>query len=120
VVLCNRALRAFGQQLPQAGVPAEALQELLQELATLMPVTDEALAAQEAATDQADLPLYLLQVALEHDIQSKLDVFADRVIAQLPLRWACNHPSCVNLGQRSELALVGGKGCVCSGCRSAR
>jgi hypothetical protein len=46
--------------------------------------------------------------------------FAEAVVAQLPLRWACNNPGCVNLQQQSELLLVGGKGCVCSGCRRAR
>jgi hypothetical protein len=121
VLLFAHAVRAFQQQLPQAGVAADALQQLMPELAALMPFADEVLAAQEAANDDTDLPYDLMHLAvIEHDILPKVDVFAGRVVAQLPLRWACNHPCCGNLGGASELALVGGKGCVCSGCRSAR
>jgi hypothetical protein len=121
VVLCGCALRAFQQHLPHAGVPADALQELQQELAASMPFADEALeAVQEAGEDDSALPIHLLQLVLTHDLPEKLDVFAPHVIAQLPLRWACNFPGCANLGGASELALVGGKSCVCSGCRSAR
>jgi hypothetical protein len=114
VLLCETALRAFQEQLPQACVPADALQELLQELATLMRVADEAFTAQDAADGYMELP-----EQLQH-LLSEIGVIAGHVMAQLPLRWACNHPGCVNLGQASELALVGGKSCVCSGCKSAR
>jgi predicted RNA-binding Zn ribbon-like protein len=114
VLLCETALRVFKEQLPQACVPADALQDLLQELATLMRMTVEAIAAQEAANDDVELP-----EQLQH-LLSEFGVFAVHVIGQLPLRWACNHPGCINLGQTSELALVGGKSCVCSGCKSAR
>lgn len=33
---------------------------------------------------------------------------------------ACSNPGCGNLGGASEAALVGGRSCVCGGCRVAR
>jgi hypothetical protein len=39
---------------------------------------------------------------------------------QLPMPWLCNNPHCTNLSGVSELQLVGGKACVCGGCRVAR
>jgi hypothetical protein len=39
---------------------------------------------------------------------------------QLPMPWLCNNPRCSNLSVVSELQLVGGKACVCGGCRLAR
>jgi hypothetical protein len=39
---------------------------------------------------------------------------------QLPMPWLCNNPQCANLSGVSELQLVGGKACVCGGCRVAR
>jgi hypothetical protein len=120
VLLCETLLWAFQQQLPQAGVPADALPQLLQELATLMPFADEVLDVHAAAEDNDAVPHVLLQLVIAHDFLLQLGVYAGRVVAQLPLRWACNHPCCGNLGGASELVLVGGKGCVCSSCRSAR
>lgn len=38
----------------------------------------------------------------------------------LPVPWCCNNPSCQSMAGGSELQLVGGKGCVCAGCRVAR
>jgi hypothetical protein len=51
VALCEKALQAFQQQLPHADVAADALQELLQELAPLMPFAVDALTVQEAAAE---------------------------------------------------------------------
>jgi hypothetical protein len=39
---------------------------------------------------------------------------------QLPMPWLCINPHCSNLSGVSELQLVGGKACVCKGCRVAR
>jgi hypothetical protein len=124
VLLWEATLRAFQQQLLHADVAAYALQqllqELLQELASLMPFADEAATAQAAAAgsdDAADLPHRMMCLVVKHNLTHTLSVFAGQVVAQLPLRWACNHPGCVALGAASELALVGGKGCVCSGAR---
>jgi hypothetical protein len=39
---------------------------------------------------------------------------------QLPVPWCCNNPGCRVMVGGSELQLVGGKGCVCGGCRVAR
>jgi hypothetical protein len=41
-------------------------------------------------------------------------------VGRIPLSTACNNLGCVNLAQRSELLLVGGKSCVCSRCKTAR
>jgi hypothetical protein len=38
----------------------------------------------------------------------------------LPVPWLCNNPDCLALGCVSESVLVGGKSCVCGGCRVAR
>jgi hypothetical protein len=53
-------------------------------------------------------------------VLQQLASFADAVVAQLPLRWTCNNPGCMNLQQGSELALVRSKVNRCSGCRRAR
>ena len=38
----------------------------------------------------------------------------------MPVSWCCNNPECVNLAGVSELELIGGRSCVCSGCKVAR
>jgi hypothetical protein len=124
MMLCASALDVLSVHLPAAGLPEDLLQELqlqqqqntvlTEELGELMFSGIESDSAQHSAATLLEL----------HDLQQQympqLASFAGRVVAQLPLRWACNHPGCGNLGGASELALVGGKGCVCSGCRSAR
>ena len=40
--------------------------------------------------------------------------------AKLPVPWLCNNPGCTSMAGASELQLVGGKACVCGGCRAAR
>jgi hypothetical protein len=40
--------------------------------------------------------------------------------AQLPTNLCCCNPACTNVHMPSEVQLVGGKACVCSGCKAAR
>jgi hypothetical protein len=40
--------------------------------------------------------------------------------AKLPLPWLCNNPGCMSVEGASELQLVGGRSCVCGGCKLAR
>jgi hypothetical protein len=57
---------------------------------------------------------------LSLELGQQLQQFGSAVVVQLPQPlWCCN-PRCSSLGKLSELALVGGTGCVCSGCRTAR
>ena len=53
-------------------------------------------------------------------LPAALQAAALRLSAALPHRFACNNPGCTNLAGASEAALVGGKGCICAGCRTAR
>jgi hypothetical protein len=53
-------------------------------------------------------------------LAQQLQEFGSALSAKLPVSWWCNNPDCTVLGGASELQLVGGKGCVCGGCRVAR
>jgi hypothetical protein len=85
-----------------------------------------AAAAQPEAADPAsrtctdvNLQQEVLQ-AFPGDLAQQLQQFGEAVCHQLPVSlWCCN-PRCTNLQQQSEAELVGGKGCVCSGCHTAR
>jgi hypothetical protein len=73
-------------------------------------------AAMVGPAEMQDLTRQLLSVELGQQLQR----MGSALVAQLPQPlWCCN-PSCSSLGKLSELALVGGKSCVCSGCRTAR
>lgn len=45
---------------------------------------------------------------------------SEQLLAGLPVGWCCNNPGCSNSDGPSERALVARRGCVCSGCRTAR
>jgi hypothetical protein len=66
--------------------------------------------------EMQDLTRQVLSIELGQQLQR----MGSALVVQLPQPlWCCN-PSCSSLGKLSELALVGGKSCVCSGCRTAR
>jgi hypothetical protein len=72
-----------------------------------------------AAVGAAQLQTISRQV-MSLELGQQLQQVGTALIMQLPQPlWCCN-PRCSSLAQLSELALVGGKGCVCSGCRTAR
>jgi hypothetical protein len=45
---------------------------------------------------------------------------ASSVLACFAIPHACNNPACRNVGGPSEAQLVGGRSCICAGCRIAR
>lgn len=53
-------------------------------------------------------------------LPKQLQACAALLCAQLPVRFCCNNPGCTNWSQASEVLLVGGKGCVCAGCKTSR
>jgi hypothetical protein len=56
-----------------------------------------------------------LQACWEH-----LQAFAARVLDECPVTFCCGDPSCLNMAKLSEWQLVGGKRCVCDGCKAVR
>jgi hypothetical protein len=54
------------------------------------------------------------------DVAEQMQTLAAALCAKLPVPWMCNNPCCWELAGVSELQLVGGKACVCGGCRVAR
>jgi len=54
------------------------------------------------------------------DLADQLKAFGAAVCAALPVAQCCNYHGCSNAAGHSELELVGGKSCVCGGCRTAR
>jgi hypothetical protein len=50
----------------------------------------------------------------------QLQAVGAALCAKLPLPWLCNNPECMSAEGASELQLVGGRSCVCGGCKLAR
>jgi hypothetical protein len=118
--ICVEAVDKIGFYLPRAEIAAAPLQQLQQQRAALLPLLEQ-IPMQQPEDPQA--PLLLLRTAQGLQSSGALQQvvrFAGAVAGQVPLRWGCNHPGCINLGQRSELLLVAGKSCVCGACRAAR
>jgi hypothetical protein len=104
---------ALTNYLGRAGLQPDQLQQLQEQHAAAMMQLEE-LREQHAAAGPAVSQQQLSAVA------QQLHSFAQAVAGRIPLRSACNNPCCTNLQQRSELVLVGGKGCVCARCKAAR
>jgi len=49
-----------------------------------------------------------------------LRVAGEGLCNALPVSWQCNNPDCTNMAGASEQQLIGGRSCVCGGCRVAR
>jgi hypothetical protein len=91
-----------GQQLEAAGCDVNGVTQQLQEL----------LAARDAASSsmtEANLQALAQQL---HE--------AGAALCGLAVPTFCNNPGCSNLSGPSEAQLVGGKSCLCAGCRTAR
>jgi hypothetical protein len=102
-------LQALSCDLGAAGLPAEVLQQLQQQQAAVQ----EQLSSMQAGLAAVAAPD-------SSSAAQQLRAFAQAVAGRIPLRSACNNPGCVSLAQRSELLLVGRKGCVCARCKAAR
>jgi hypothetical protein len=62
-----------------------------------------------------------IQACLEFArLVKQLQDTGEAICAKLPVPWMCSNPHCTCLAGVSELQLVGGKACVCGGCRVAR
>lgn len=62
----------------------------------------------------------VLQALRQAQLPEQLSATGLALCNSLPVPWLCNNPDCLALGCASESVLVGGKGCVCAGCRVAR
>jgi hypothetical protein len=69
-------------------------------------------------TNEGVLPV--LQALHQLQLPEHLSAAGLALCNTLPVPWLCNNPDCLALGCVSECVLVGGKGCVCGGCRVAR
>lgn len=68
---------------------------------------------------EKDLRLMFVKVFSEELPRQLIDL-GTAACAVYPTPFCCNNPLCGNVAKLSELELVGGKGCVCSGCQVAR
>jgi hypothetical protein len=81
--------------------------------------TADAAGAEQREVGAAEMQEIAQQI-LSLELGERLQQVGTSLVVQLPQPlWCCN-PSCSSLVKLSELALVGGKGCVCSSCRTAR
>jgi hypothetical protein len=69
---------------------------------------------QQVQTSLADLQQHVAPLA------HKLQQWAAGFCGQFALPCCCNNAGCINMLMPSEQELVGGKQCVCAGCRCAR
>jgi hypothetical protein len=104
-------MEALSRCLSTAGLPAEVLQQLLQQ---------HGAAQQQLVSLQGGAPAGTAAALDGSCTAQQLRSFAQAVAGRIPLTIACNNSSCTNLAQRSELVLVGGKSCVCARCKAAR
>jgi len=53
-------------------------------------------------------------------LPGQLQELGAMLCSTFPVPWLCNNPDCTNMAGASELQLIGGRSCVCGGCRVAR
>jgi hypothetical protein len=102
----ERLLTAQGYQ------PQDLQQQLTAAVEALHALSND-LQASDALTDGHSVAVAVLQA------QEQL-LAANRVLACFAIPHACNNPTCGNLFGPSEAQLVGGRSCICAGCRTAR
>jgi hypothetical protein len=112
------------QQATDAAAAAAAAESEAAQAAAAMAVEAPAAQAAAAVPDSSHTTEVNLQQELQRafpgDLLQQLQQFGEAVCHQLPVSlWCCN-PRCSNLQKQSEQELVGGKGCVCSACHTAR
>ncbi|WIA08389.1 hypothetical protein OEZ85_007828 [Tetradesmus obliquus] len=64
--------------------------------------------------------LLAIKGVVSAELAQQLMEFAAALSGCFPSKLCCNAPGCTNLAKFSELEVVGGKACTCSGCRTAR
>ncbi|WIA18989.1 hypothetical protein OEZ85_003656 [Tetradesmus obliquus] len=64
--------------------------------------------------------LLSLRSAVPAELAQQLVGFAAALSGRFPVKLCCNAPGCTSLDEFSELEAVGGKACMCSGCKTAR
>jgi hypothetical protein len=102
------------QQLTALGYQPQELQQQLAAATEALPALSNDLQAANPFTDGRGAAVAVLQAA-----QQQL-LTANRVLASFAHPHACNNPACGNLSGPSEAQLVGGRSCICAGCRTAR
>jgi hypothetical protein len=85
---------------------------------------NEYVAAAQRRVSEASTIQSSMQACLEYEwftelIELLLEV-GEGICAKVPVPWMCNNPHCTCMDGASELQLVGGKACVCGGCKVAR
>jgi hypothetical protein len=109
------------QQLTAVGYQPQDLQQQLAEVT--VPLDDLISGLQAADVGSEDFnPLGSVsgaELAVLSDIRQKLQA-AGKVLACFAIPHACNNPGCRNVSGPSEAQLVGGRSCICAGCRTAR
>jgi hypothetical protein len=103
----ERLLAAQGYQ------PQDLQQQLTAAVEALHALSND-LQASDALTDGHSVAVAVLQATQEQLLA------ANRVLACFAIPHACNNPTCGNLFGPSEAQLVGGRSCICAGCRTAR
>jgi hypothetical protein len=101
------------QHLSALGYQPQDLQQQLASTAAAISALSNGLQAVDIAGGP-NAVLAILQAAQEQ-LQA-----AGRVLACFAIPHACNNPSCSNVSGPSEAKLVGGRSCICAGCRTAR
>jgi hypothetical protein len=85
---------------------------------------DQVVAAAKQKVKEAATILSSMQACLEYPgfarLAMQLQEVGEAICAKVPVPYMCNNPRCTCMDGASELQLVGGKACVCGGCRVAR
>jgi hypothetical protein len=102
------------QQLTALGYQPQDMREQLVSVAVAFIAVIRDLLIADPFTDGHGTAVAVLQAAQEQ-LQA-----AGRVLACFATPHACNNPACANLSGPSEAQLVGGRSCICAGCRTAR
>jgi hypothetical protein len=86
--------------------------------------SDQYVAAAQRRVTEASSIQSSMQACLEYEGFTEsiemLQGVGEAICSKVPVPWMCNNPGCTNMAGASELQLVGGKACVCGGCRVAR
>jgi hypothetical protein len=102
------------QQLTALGYQPQDLQQQLAATADALPALSNDLQAANPFTDGHAAAVAVLQAAQEQLLA------AGRLLACFAIPHACNNAACGNLAGPSEAQLVGGRTCICAGCRTSR